>query len=156
MTDANNSEESEGGARLPLAKKMLHYVSRIKIKSRDLPNSAELRQAKGEMLKILIEKKIDSALARKAVDDTLDAAADHRLARLRHEDLRTVQQYSLKCLDELIVIVERLANAVSALPPDSKGALNLNLAVFGEEGHFRPYRSPFGSAAEAFAPSKSI
>jgi hypothetical protein len=136
MTDANSSEEGEDGARLPLTKKMLPYVSRTKIKSRDLPDTAELRQAKGEMLKILIEKKIDPALARKAVDDTLDAAADHRLARLRHKDLRTVQQYSLRCLDELIVIVERLANAVSALPPDSKGALNLSLAIVGEEGHF--------------------
>lgn len=136
MTDANNSEESEDGARLPLTKKMLPYVSRIKIKSRDLPDTAELRQAKGDMLKILIEKKIDPALARKAVDDTLDAAADHQLARLRHEDLRTVQQHSLKCLDELIVTVETLASAISALPPDSKGAINLNLAIVGEEGHF--------------------
>jgi hypothetical protein len=136
MTDTNNSEESEDGAKLPLAKKMHPYVSRTKIKLRDLPITAELRQAKGEMLKVLIEKKIDPALARKAVDDTLDAAADHLLVRLRHEDLRTVQLYSLKCLDELIVIVERLANAVSALPPDSKGALNLNLAVLGKDGHF--------------------
>src|SRR5260370_11835592 len=96
MTDANNSEESEGGARLPLAKKMLPYVSRIKIKSRDLPNSAELRQAKGEMLKILIEKKIDSALARKAADDTLDAAADHRLPRFPPHNLPHFQQSSLQ------------------------------------------------------------
>jgi hypothetical protein len=135
MTDAN-SEESEDGARLPLPKKMVPYVSRIKLKSRDLPDTAELRQAKRDMLQILVEKKINPALAQKAVNDTLDAAADHQLARLRREDLRTVQQYSLKCLDELIVAVERLAEAVSALPPDSKGALNLNLAGSRKEGHF--------------------
>ena len=51
MKDADNPEESEDGAKLPLAKKMLFYVDRIKIKSRE---SAELGQARVEMLKILI------------------------------------------------------------------------------------------------------
>jgi hypothetical protein len=136
MKDADNPEESEDDAKLPLDEKMLSYVDRIKIKSRDLPRTAGRRQAKDEMLKILIEKKIDTALARKAVEDTLDAAADHRLARLRHAKLQAVQQYSLTRLDELVEILKRLANEVSALPPDSKGDLNLNLGDLRKEGKF--------------------
>jgi hypothetical protein len=136
MTDANDPKEIQNGAKPPVADKMLPYVNRIKIKSRNLPPTAELRRAKSEMLTILVEKKIDFALAAKAVGDTLDAAADHRLARLRYEELRVVQQYSLTRLDESIEILNRLANEVSALPPDSKGALNLNLGDLRKEGHF--------------------
>lgn len=134
MKDAGYSEEAQEGATSPVPRKMRPFVRRMKIKSRDLPRTAELRQAEDEMSTIL--KRIDPTQAANVVEGSLDAAANHQLARLRYEEIRIAQRRSLERLDQLIEIIERLAQAISALPLNSKGVLNLCLRELIREGHF--------------------
>jgi hypothetical protein len=88
------------------------------------------------MLAILHGKNVAAVKAVAAVQKTLHAAVNHQLAQSRYEIRRSRARSALKDLDELISILERLNEAVSALPPHSKGKLNLCLADVRDDDFF--------------------
>lgn len=117
----------------PLDRRFKSYADRITIK--ELPSTLALEQAKVRMLAILDKKNVDTVKAVVAVEKTLIAAANHHLAQSRYEIRRLARRSALTDLEELTSILEELNEAICALPPGSKGQLNLCLAK-GHGGDF--------------------
>lgn len=101
------------------------YANRIKLEAD--PESRNSESAK-IMFDILAKKKIFSPKADDAVLKALNAAADHQLTKLRFEDRQSVARHSNELLDDLISSLQEVVDAISILPPNSKGILNTRMA----------------------------
>ena len=119
----------------PVSKKMLPFADRIKLRA-DESDGPEQQRAIEVMTDILAKKKINPGKARQAICDARNAAAKHQLERERSEIRRHAAARALKHLDELILKTEGLGEAISALPPSSKGRLNRTTAHLVKEGIF--------------------
>ena len=88
------------------------------------------------MLEILAKKKIPSRKANDAVLKSLDAAADHRLAKYRFEQRRSAKKVGTGRIDELIEIFEKLNGAILEMPPTAKSIINARMADVTKAGKF--------------------
>jgi hypothetical protein len=89
-----------------------------------------------QMRQILAEKRINGLRAENAIYDTLEAAADQQLSRLRSEHLQAKECHSRSALDDLIKWIWELRDAISRLPPRSKGKLNKHVRTVLEQPTF--------------------
>jgi hypothetical protein len=130
------SKKMKEGRKPPVAVSMRPYASRIKVRASELVESTQLTDGRALMKAILAKKKINLRDATRAIREALDAAATHQLARWCFENRRDAAMNALKDLAELIFEMEKLANIISALPPDSKGRLNRQTAQLVMQGLF--------------------
>jgi hypothetical protein len=121
------------GMKPPVAERMLPYASRIKVRATELVDATQLTDGKALMEVILAKKKINLGAATRAIQEALDAAATHQLARWSFENRRDAAVNALKDLAELIFEMEKLADIISTLPPESKGRLNRNTAHLSQD-----------------------
>jgi hypothetical protein len=120
---------------LPVPVKMLSYASRIRLRANEPTGPSQLKAVK-VMADILDKKKIPTSEAAQVIGEARDAAENHRLERWRSENRRAAATRALKDLDELILKTEGLGDAISALPPGSKGHLNRKTAHLVKDGIF--------------------
>jgi hypothetical protein len=113
--------------------KMQPYGDRIKLLG---PSDPEQRKAVKVMTDILVKKKIPASEANQAVREARHAAAINQKARWYFYNHRANAANALKDLDELILKMAKLAEAISRLPPSSKGYLNQKAAHLVKEGVF--------------------
>ena len=120
---------------LPVPVKMLSYASRIRLRAKEPAGPSQLNAVK-VMADVLDKNKIPTIEAARAIREARDAAENHRLERWRFENRRAAATRALKDLDELILQTEGLRDAISALPPSSKGHLNQKTAHLVMDGIF--------------------
>jgi hypothetical protein len=118
---------------LRVSKKMRPFVHRMRMRSEDLdiadPAAASAFERCSETMRnILTKKRISNIDADKIMALTFDAAADHRLESLRRDRCLDDLDRSKKDLRGLIKQINRLAKAISVLPPISIGKLNKIIA----------------------------
>jgi len=121
-----------------VSKKMRPYVKRIRLGTKDLdlsePATALQFERKQEaMRRILAAAKVSSAKMKHAIEQTLDAAADHRLQGMRQEDRQRDRLRSKNDVKKLIKRLTELAAAIAELPPSAKNKLNAIVAGHTEE-----------------------
>jgi hypothetical protein len=120
--------------RFKIASRMKPYANRLRLRLTDLDltdpySKLRLETACDEMSDILINKKICKDVAHRAVAEALDIAADHQLEALRrNQDLQDLSR-SERDLKLLLKQLDRLAQAISRVPPLAKGKLNKIIAV---------------------------
>jgi hypothetical protein len=120
---------------LPVAGKMLPYVSRIKLRANE-PDGPEQQKAFEVMADILAKKKTPAGDKTRAIREARDAAAHHKLALARFNSGRDTAANALKDLEDLILKMAELAIAISLLPTTSKDYLNQKTADLMKEGIF--------------------
>jgi len=112
-----------------VANRMGPYANRLRLRLghfdvSDPKKKRRLTDARSEMTKILVKKKIRQNEAQQAVRQTLDIAADHQLEALRRErnldDLRRSQRHLRRLSKQL----DQFSRAIARLPPLTKGKLN--------------------------------
>jgi hypothetical protein len=112
---------------------MRPYVKRMRLGTKDLdlsdPTTASQFERNGqEMRGILAAARIPSAKVKPAIEQTLDAAVDHRLQGMRQEDRRQDRLRSKDGVGRLIERLTALAAAIAKLPPSAKKELNAIVA----------------------------
>jgi hypothetical protein len=121
-----------------VSKQMRPYVKRIRLGTKDLdlgdPGTAsQFERNRQEMTRILVAAKIPDAGIEHAIEQTLDAAVDHRLQGLRQEDRRRNRLRSKDSVGRLIERLSALAAAIAKLPPTAKKELNAIVAGHTEQ-----------------------
>src|SRR5215467_4305976 len=119
---------------------MRPYVLRVRLRGTDLKFGSEPEQAVAytkcirEMRRILVEKRRIPAIASdRAILRSLEAAFDFQSAPLRYRFLKTMEAQRDTTLDQLILELRQLSNAIAQLPPNSKGELNKRVvAIIGQ------------------------
>jgi hypothetical protein len=119
---------------LEVANRMEPYASRLRLRLKhfdvsDPKKKQRLANARREMTKILVKKKVHPDEARRAVTRTLDIAADHLLEVLRRDQNLQDLSRSQRDLRRLIKQLDHLRLAISTLPPLAKSKLNKIVAV---------------------------
>jgi len=117
---------------------MRPYVKRMRLGTKDLdlsdPTTASQFERNGqEMRGILAAAKVPSAKMKHAIEQTLDAAVDHRLQGVRQEDRRRDRLYAKDTVNKLIERLTELAAAIAKLPPTAKKRLNTIVASHTKE-----------------------
>jgi len=112
-----------------VAGRMKLYVNRLRLQVADLdvtdPSSKQrLENARREMTDLLINKKVRKDLARQAVAQALDIAADYQLEALRREQNLKELKRSQSTLERLLEQLDALVHAMSKLSPSAEGKLN--------------------------------
>jgi hypothetical protein len=122
---------------LPVAEIMLPFAARIKLRA-DEPAGPEQQKAVELMADILAKKKIPADEATWAIRKTRDAAKTSQLVPWYFENRRGTAANALKDkdLDDLILKMEELDNAIAILPPISKAHLNWKTAQLVKGGFF--------------------
>ena len=116
--------------RFRISAAMRPYVLRVRLRGWDFDfgsnaeGAVEFSVCVNQMRKILLQRCIPIVVADKAVSETLEAAVDHQLSQLRFDRLRAMEDQSQATLDRLIEGLRRIGDAISHLPPASKGVLN--------------------------------
>jgi hypothetical protein len=82
---------------------------------------------------ILAKRSIPEAKADHAIAQTLEAAADHQLQRLRQKQSHQNRVRSAGDVGNLIARLEELVEAIARLPPVSKKKLNSIVADHAEQ-----------------------
>jgi hypothetical protein len=110
---------------------MRPYVPRIRLRGSDLDFGSDQETAVAftkcvtDMRRILMERRhIPAVAADRAILKTLEAAVDFQIADLRYDSLKAMEARSYDALDRLIRCLRQLSDAISQLPPISKGELN--------------------------------
>ena len=85
------------------------------------------------MRRILATAKIPSAKIKHAIEQTLDAATDHRLQSMRQEDRRRNRLHAKDAVEKLSARLTELAAAIAKLPPISKKKLNAIVAGHAQQ-----------------------
>jgi hypothetical protein len=134
MTDIFEAQENQSEAAVqnsvfPIST----YAYRIKRRAAPELRNSEFAKI---MVDILAKKKIFSRKADDAVLKALDAAANHQLAKLRFEDRQSLARHANELLDDLISSLQEFVDAISNLPPNSKGTLNARMADEAKGGIF--------------------
>jgi hypothetical protein len=119
---------------------MRPYVLRVRLRGSDFDfgsnpeTAAAFTKCIREMRRTLVEKRrIPAIAADRAILKTLEAAVDFQLANLRYRSLKTMEAQSLDTLDRLIRGLRQLSDAITQLPPTSKGELNKRVfAIIGQ------------------------
>jgi hypothetical protein len=114
---------------LRISRKMRPFVVRMRLGAKDLdlsdPTTAsQFEGNRQEMRGILAAAKIPSAKMKHAIEQTLDAAVDHRLQGMRQEDRRRDRLRSKDSVERLIERLTALTAAIAKLPPTAKKKLN--------------------------------
>jgi hypothetical protein len=114
---------------LEVANRMEPYASRLRLRLKhfdvsDPKKKQRLANARREMTKILVKKKVHPDEARRAVTRTLDIAADHLLEVLRRDQNLQGLSRPQRDLRRLIKQLDHLRLAISTLPPLAKSKLN--------------------------------
>jgi hypothetical protein len=112
-----------------VSKKMQPFIDRTRLRFKDLDltdpaRASEFERCSETMRGILAKKKISGSDADGILLQTFETAADHQLERLRRKRFVYDLERSKKDLGRLIKHIDRLADAISGLPPFSKGRLN--------------------------------
>jgi hypothetical protein len=123
---------------LHVSKQMRPYVKRMRLGTKDLdlsdPATAlQFERNRREMRGILAAAKVPSAKMKHAIEQTLDAAVDHRLQSMRQEDRRRDRLYAKDTVKKLIERLTELAAAIAKLPPTAKKRLNTIAASHTKE-----------------------
>jgi hypothetical protein len=123
---------------LPVSRKMRPFVERMRLGANDLdltdPTMAsQFERNQQEMRGILAAAKIPSAKMKDAIEQTVDAAVDHRLQGMRQEDRRRDRLYAKDTVKKLIERLTELAAAIAKLPPTAKKRLNTIVASHTKE-----------------------
>ena len=97
-----------------VSKKMRSFVERMRLRAKDLDladpeRAAEFESSRETMGRILKKKKISNRDAEKIIEQTLDAAADHQLERLRRDRFVHELERSRKDLRRLNKHIDHLA-----------------------------------------------
>jgi hypothetical protein len=119
----------------PVAKKMLSYAIRIKLRAKEPVGPSQLKAVK-VMTDILDKKKIPPGDVIRAIRQARDAAEHHKLALARFKSGRDAAANALKDLEDLILKMAELAIAIFLLPTISKDHLNRKTADLLKEGIF--------------------
>jgi hypothetical protein len=122
-----------------ISKKMRPFVRRMRmrIKDFDLTDPAMASQFASsveEMRAVLAKKKIPDAKIKHAIDETVAAAADHRLQDMRLRDSQRDRVRSAHSVEKLIEDLTQLAQTIGKLPPVARNKLNAIVA-----GHTAQY-----------------
>ena len=123
---------------LRVSKQMRPFVKRMRLGTKDLdltdPTTAsQFKRNRQEMRRILVSTKILGAKIQHAIEQTLDAAVDHRLQDMRQEDTRRDRLRSKAAVETLIKRLTELAAAITKLPPTAKKKLNAIVATHAEQ-----------------------
>jgi hypothetical protein len=123
---------------LHVSKQMRPYIKRMRLGTKDLelsdPTTAsQFERNSQEMRGILAAAKIPSAKMKDAIEQTLDAAVDHRLQGTRQQDRRRDRLYAKDTVKKLIERLTELAAAIAKLPPTAKKRLNTIVASHTKE-----------------------
>ena len=121
-----------------ISKKMRPFVGRMRMRLKDFDwtNGAiavQLKRNREDMKGILAKKRIPEAKADHAITQTLEAAADHQLQRLRQKQSHKNRVRSAGDVGKLIARLEELVEAIARLPPVSKKKLNSIVADHAEQ-----------------------
>ena len=114
---------------------MRPYVLRLRLRGTDFEFGSEPEQAVAyskcirEMRQILVGKRrVPTIAVDRAILKSLEAAFDFQLVNLCYRDAKTMEDQSHTTLDHLIRDLQQLSNAITRLPPNSKGELNKRVA----------------------------
>jgi hypothetical protein len=103
----------------PVPEKLASYADRIKLRADEPAGPEELKAVK-VMTDIFDKKKIAASEATCAIREARDAAKTHQKSLWHYKNRRAAVKRALKDLDELILKIEGLEDAISALPLTSK------------------------------------
>jgi hypothetical protein len=118
------------------------YVLRVRLRGwhfdfgSNAETAVEFNVCINQMRKILVQRRIPVVAADKAISETLEAAVDHQLSQLRFDRLRAMEDQSHTTLQRLIEVLRRIGDAISQLPPTSKGVLNERVSGVFEQQIF--------------------
>jgi hypothetical protein len=118
----------------PLNSRLLQQP--VRAKDLDLSDAAAAAQFEGsieEMMRILAKAQIPVAKINRAIDQTLDAATDHKLQSMRVSDRVWHRSRSASDVETLIQRLTQLAKAIAKLPPSARGRLNEIVARYSEQ-----------------------
>jgi hypothetical protein len=123
---------------LRVSKEMRPFVEWMRLGTKNLDLSApaiaqQFERNRQEMRGILATAKIPSAKMKHAIEQTLDAAADHRLQGMRQEDRRQNRLRSKESVEKLVKRLKELVAAITKLPPTAKKKLNAIVASHTEQ-----------------------
>jgi hypothetical protein len=116
-------------AKFRISKKLQPFVNRmrLRLKDLDLTDAEAVRRLDGgrqDMRKILEKKKVARGDADKAIEQALEAAANYQIELLRWKQADEGTIRARKDLHCLMRHIEQLSEAITKLPPISKGVLN--------------------------------
>jgi len=113
--------------------RMQPYANRLRLRLvhldlADPKNKKRLEDTSRKMIDLLMKKNIREHVARQAVAEALDIAADHQLEVLRRDQNLQKLKRSKSDLKRLAKQLEVLVQTISKLPPLAKGKLNKIIA----------------------------
>ena len=116
-----------------VSKKMRPFVDRMRLRVKDFDRTDPARDSQfthrgNQMMAILIKKKIPAAKAKRAINRTLEIAADHQLQRLRQKENQQDRARSARNVCRLILRLQELVEVIAKLSPVSKRKLNAIIA----------------------------
>jgi hypothetical protein len=109
-----------------LGRRMKPYIARVRLRARDI-DALDLDSPR-KLTQILSQQNISADQAPWVVTQTLDLAADHRLANLRRKQSLHTLEHATQKLNLLKTLIDALVQIISKFPSRSTAKLNKILA----------------------------
>jgi hypothetical protein len=128
-TEAEQRIDARLHPRFTISPKMRPYLARLRVRAadfdgREIADEQQYQQRRADMIAILSKKRIPLAAARRAVAETLDAAARFQFRELQREPIDAMRRSTVEHLSEMIGNLRKIVKAISSFPPTERGKLN--------------------------------